>query len=180
MEPAFEGLKTNSAEENPFTIEKEGVFGTVLANPFKVSEPSNLRALLCGSEGILIDTFGGEWEFYYFKAILHKQRGKDRGVTIRYGKNLTNLKQEENIQNSYTGIYPYCKKLNENGTEKIVYLPEKVLHSTSASNYPYQRTKVVDFSSDYEVEPTARELRARGEEYIKDNDIGIYTYQERP
>lgn len=53
MDSAFEGLKTNSAEENPFTIEKEGAFGTVLANPFKVSEPSNLRALLFGSEGFI-------------------------------------------------------------------------------------------------------------------------------
>ena len=107
MDPAFEGLKNNSAEENPFTIEKEGAFGTALANSFKVAEPNNLRALLFGSEGSVIDTFGGEWEFDHFRAILHKERGKDRGVTIRYGKNLTDLKQEENIQNTYTGICPY-------------------------------------------------------------------------
>ena len=175
MEPAFEGLKNNSAEENPFTIEKEGAFGTALANSFKVAEPNNLRALLFGSEGSLIDTFGGEWEFDHFRAILHKERGKDRGVTIRYGKNLTDLKQEENIQNTYTGICPYWKGLNEDGTEQIVYLPEKVLHSTSASNYPYQRTKVVDFSSEFQESPTAVELREKGEKYIKDNDIGTPT-----
>ena len=175
MDPAFEGLKTNSAEENPFTIEKEGAFGTALANSFKVSEPNNLRALLFGSEGSVIDTFGGEWEFDHFRAILHKERGKDRGVTIRYGKNLTDLKQEENIQNTYTGICPYWKGLNEDGTEQIVYLPEKVLHSTSASNYPYQRTKVVDFSSEFQESPTAVELREKGEKYIKDNDIGTPT-----
>ena len=175
MDPAFEGLKNNSAEENPFTIEKEGAFGTALANSFKVSEPNNLRALLFGSEGSVIDTFGGEWEFDHFRAILHKERGKDRGVTIRYGKNLTDLKQEENIQNTYTGICPYWKGLNEDGTEQIVYLPEKVLHSTSASNYPYQRTKVVDFSSEFQEAPTADELRARGEKYIKDNDVGTPT-----
>ena len=175
MDPAFEGLKNNSAEENPFTIEKEGAFGTALANSFKVAEPNNLRALLFGSEGSVIDTFGGEWEFDHFRAILHKERGKDRGVTIRYGKNLTDLKQEENIQNTYTGICPYWKGLNEDGTEQIVYLPEKVLHSTSASNYPYQRTKVVDFSSEFQELPTAVELREKGEKYIKDNDIGTPT-----
>ena len=175
MDPAFEGLKNNSAEENPFTIEKEGTFGTALANSFKVTEPNNLRALLFGSEGSVIDTFGGEWEFDHFRAILHKERGKDRGVTIRYGKNLTDLKQEENIQNTYTGICPYWKGLNEDGTEQIVYLPEKVLHSTSASNYPYQRTKVVDFSSEFQEAPTAVELREKGEKYIKDNDIGTPT-----
>ena len=175
MDPAFEGLKNNSAEENPFTIEKEGAFGTALANSFKVAEPNNLRALLFGSEGSVIDTFGGEWEFDHFRAILHKERGRDRGVTIRYGKNLTDLKQEENIQNTYTGICPYWKGLNEDGTEQIVYLPEKVLHSTSASNYPYQRTKVVDFSSEFQESPTAVELREKGEKYIKNNDIGTPT-----
>ena len=136
MDPAFEGIKTNSAEDNPFTIEKEGGFGTALANTFKVSEPGNLRALLFGQEGSVIDTFGGEWEFDHFAAILHKSRGKDNGVTIRYGKNLTDLKQEENIQNTYTGICPFWKGQDENGADVVVYLPEKVLHSTSAANYP--------------------------------------------
>lgn len=175
MDPAFEGLKTNSAEDNPFTIEKEGGFGTALANTFKVSEPGNLRALLFGQEGSVIDTFGGEWEFDHFAAILHKSRGKDNGVTIRYGKNLTDLKQEENIQNTYTGICPFWKGQDENGADVVVYLPEKVLHSTSATNYPYQRTKVVDFSSDFQTAPTAEELRAKGEKYIENNDISTPT-----
>lgn len=175
MEPAFEGLMTNSAEDNPFTIAKEGGFGTALANTFKVSEPSNLRSLLFGQEGSVIDTFGGEWEFDHFAAILHKSRGKDNGVTIRYGKNLTDLKQEENIQNTYTGICPFWKGQNEDGSDVVVYLPEKVLHSTSAANYPYQRTKVVDFSSDFQSAPTAEELRAKGEKYIENNDIGTPT-----
>ena len=175
MEPALTGLKTNSAESNPFTFEKEGAFGTAMANTFEVKEPDNLRALLFGQDGSVIDTFGGEWEFDTFKAILHKSRGKDNGVTIRYGKNLISLKQEENIQNTYTGICPYWKGQNEDSTDLLVYLPEKVLHATSAANYPYQRTKVVDFSSSFQTEPTADELRTKGQKYIEDNDIGTPT-----
>lgn len=64
---------------------------------------------------------------------------------------------------------------DENGADVVVYLPEKVLHSTSAANYPYQRTKVVDFSSDFQSAPTAEELRAKGEKYIENNDIGTPT-----
>lgn len=172
MEPALAGLKTYSAETNPFFFEKEGAFGTAMANTFKVTEPDNLRALLFGQEGSIIDTFGGEWEFDKFKAILHKNRGKDNGVTIRYGKNLTDLKQEENIESTYTGICPFWKGQDENGGDVLVYLPEKVLHSTSAANYPYQRTKIVDFSSSFQSAPTAEELRAKGEKYIKDNEVG--------
>ena len=67
MEPALAGLKTYSAETNPFFFEKEGAFGTAMANTFKVTEPDNLRALLFGQEGSIIDTFGGEWEFDKFK-----------------------------------------------------------------------------------------------------------------
>jgi phage-related protein len=175
MEPAFQGLIENSVEDNPFTFEKEGSFGTALANAFTLTEPDNLRALLFGQDGSVIDTFGGEWEFDHFKAILHKSRGADNGVTIRYGKNLTDLKQEENIQSTYTGICPYWKGQEEDGVEEVVYLPEKVLHSTSAENYPYQRTKIVDFSSEFETAPTTEELRARGEKYIESNDIGTPT-----
>ena len=175
MEPTFAGLKSSSAENNPFTFEKEGAFGTAMANTFKLKEPDNLRSLLFGQEGSIIDTFGGEWEFDGFRAILHKSRGKDNGVTIRYGKNLTDLKQEENIQSTYTGICPFWKGQNEDGSEILVYLPEKVLHSTSAENFPYQRTKIVDFSSDFQEMPTADQLRQRGEKYIENNDIGAPT-----
>src|SRR5574344_3149605 len=82
MDPAFEGLKNNSAEENPFTIEKEGAFGTALANSFKVAEPNNLRALLFGSEGSVIDTFGGEWEFDHFSSRRLESRMMDHFPSI--------------------------------------------------------------------------------------------------
>ena len=175
MTPAFEGLITYSAESNPFTFTREGQFGTALTNTFTVSEPDNIRSLLFGQAGSIIETFGGEWEFDKFNVILHKARGADNGVTIRYGKNLTDLKQEENIQSTYTGICPYWKGQDENGNDIVVSLPEKVLHSSSASNYPYQRTKVVDFSTEFQSEPTVAELRAKGQSYIESNDVGTPT-----
>ena len=172
LTPAFEGFTTYAAETNPFTFKTEGSFGEALAHSFKVSQPDNLRALLFGQEGSVIDTFGGEWEFDRYTAILHKERGADNGVTIRYGKNLTDLKQEENIESTYTGICPYWKGQLEDGTETVVYLPEMVLHSTFADNYPYQRTKVVDMSSSFQTKPTVEQLREAGEKYIKNNDVG--------
>ena len=172
LTPTFEGFTTYAAETNPFTFQTEGSFGEALAHSFKVSQPDNLRALLFGQEGSVIDTFGGEWEFDRYTAILHKERGADNGVTIRYGKNLTDLKQEENIESTYTGICPYWKGQMEDGTETVVYLPERVLHSTFADNYPYQRTKVVDMSSSFQTKPTVEQLREAGEKYIENNDVG--------
>lgn len=51
-------------------------------------------------------------------------------------------------------------------------LPEKVVHSASAANYPYQRTKVVDFSSDFQSPPTVSQLRTKAQSYIENNDVG--------
>ena len=172
MTPAFQGFTTYAAETNPFTFSREGSFGEAISHSFAVKQPDNLRAILFGQEGSVIDTFGGEWEFDRFDAILHKARGSDNGVTIRYGKNLTDLKQEENIESTYTGICPYWKGQQADGTEILVTLPEKVLHSNFAANYPYQRTKIVDMSSYFQTQPTVAELRAKGESYILNNDVG--------
>ncbi len=169
---ALDGLSTYAAENNPFTFETNGSFDTVGDNTFKLEEPDNLRSLLFGQEGSFIDTYGGEWEFDKYSVVLHKYRGSDNGVTIRYGKNLISLEQEENIQNTYTGICPFWKGQDLSGNDTVVYLPEKVLHSESAANYPYQRTKIVDMSSYFQEAPTVEELRTKGEAYIRNNDVG--------
>ena len=167
----FEYFQTYAAESSPFVFSREGEFGTAIGNTFKVAQPENLRALLFGQEGSIIDTFGGEWEYDGFNVILHSARGADRGVTIRYGKNLTDLKQEENIGSTYTGICPFWKGQEDN-VEVVVTLPEMVLHSSSSSNYPYQRTKVVDMSSYFLTAPTEEELRNAGQSYIENNNVG--------
>ena len=169
---AFEAFSNYAAETNPFTFTKEGSFGASVANTFRLEEPDNLRSLLFGQEGSIIDIYGGEWEFDGFSVILHKDRGADNGVTIRYGKNLTDLKQEENIQTTYTGICPFYKGQDDSGNDVVVTLPEKVLHSNFASRYPYQRTKVVDLSSNFQSVPTVAQLRTAGQSYIESNDVG--------
>ena len=160
------------AESNPFTLRYSGEL-YYTSQIFKVTEPDNLRALLFGQQGSLLDLFGGEWEFDMYDATLHRSRGSDKGVTIRYGKNLTDIKQEENIQTTYTGICPYWKGTEEGtSTEEVVTLPEMVIHSESAANYPYQRTKVVDLSSSFDTKPTVEQLRTRANRYITENDVG--------
>ena len=173
LDNALAGLRTYSAESNPFTITSEGSFGGTAASAgFTVTAPDNIRSLLFGQSGSILDIYGGEWEFDGYNAILHYTRGEDRGVTIRYGKNLTDLKQEENIQSTYTGICPYWQGQDDNSNEIIVTLPEKVIHSTAAANYPYQRTKIVDFSSEFQSQPTVEQLRTRAQSYIRNNDVG--------
>ena len=172
LDVAMALIQSHTAENNPFTLTNSGnQFHSSQA--FRLTQPDNLRALLFGQQGSLLDLYGGEWEFDHYLVKLWKNRGADKGVTIRYGKNLTDINQEENIQTTYTGICPFWKGIGEDrDTEVVVTLPERVLHSDTAANYPYQRTKIVDLSSAFQEKPTVEQLRTRAQRYIDENDVG--------
>ena len=59
--------------------------------------PKSVRACLGGTEGSLMNLWGGEFEWDNFKIIHHQGRGRDNGVTIEYGKNLTKLEHDTAI-----------------------------------------------------------------------------------
>ena len=117
---------------------------------YKVTVPQSMRACLGGVRGSFLDVYGGEFEWDKWDVKIHAQRGANRNVTIRYGKNLTDFEQEENIQDVITGILPYW--YNE-GDDKLVLLDEKVVLSSYANNYPFRRIIPVDFTGDFETEP---------------------------
>lgn len=164
---ALTKMVTQSAQANPFTVWTDK---TTTGN-FAVTEPREFRALLGGTQGSILDVYGtGEYEFDGYTVKLHLNRGIDTGVVLRYGKNITDLTQDENIETTITGVCPFWKDQTSGTT---VTLPEYAVWSSAAANFPYKRTAVVDFSSDFQEEPTVEQLRARANEYIEDNDIGI-------
>ena len=132
-----------------------------------VSTPKAIWTLLGGSEGSFLDVYGGEYEFDRWRVNLHSQRGADRGVNIRYGKNLTSLEQDANCANCFTGVYPYW--LGQDGT--LVELPEKTLFAEG--EFSYTKIYPLDLSAEWQEAPTEEQLRTRAEKYMKDNDIGV-------
>lgn len=161
---ALLGLNTYAVETQPFTFWTDK---NVSAN-FKVSTPQPIRACLGGQQGSVLDVYGGVYEWDNWTVKLWNQRGSDNGVTLRYGKNITDLSQEQNLESVVTGIVPYWAS-----EDTVVTLPEKSVDSTYASQYPYKRTVPVDFSSDWDSAPTAAQLRARAQAYIIANNIGL-------
>lgn len=161
---ALAGLKEHAAEECPFEFWTD----KVTEGNFKVTVPSSIRSKLGGSTGSILDVYGGEYEFDNYKIKLHNQRGADNGVVLRYGKNITDIKQEENIESTITGVYPYWA-----GSDgEYLELPEKVVHAENATNFPFARTIELDCSADFEEKPTEEQLRTKAERYLKDNDAG--------
>lgn len=125
---------------------------------YSFTTPRSVRSLLGGAEGSLLDLFGGEYHFDNFRVELLKARGADNGVTIRYGKNLTELEQDVNGA-VYNGIFPYWYKENEG----VVYPSSAVAASGS---YPVQCYEALDLTNDFQNKPTAAQLTARAQSLV--------------
>ena len=155
-------LKSSSAVANSFTFWTDKNTTAVM----RVSAPSSLRSLLGGREGSVLDVYGGEYAFDRYTVRLYNQRGENRGVSIRYGKNLTDLEQEENCANVYTGVYPYYI----DGEGALTQLPEKIVNAPGT--YPFTRILPLDQSQYFDEPPTPSQMRTAAQSYIRDNKIG--------
>lgn len=174
---ALNQAKENCITECPFD------FSTDLAESgsLAIQKPVSMRALLGGSGDSILDVFGGEYEFDGYKTILHDSRGTNRGVTIRYGKNMTDLSQEENCSNVYTAVYPYFWfEGDENDEERLVELPdaEKKIVPTPGT-YDFTRIYPLDVSGEWKNPsefirkwPSNDEMREIAQNYISDNELG--------
>ena len=162
---AMEGMKTNAVTENPFEYETDK---TVISD-FVVSYPSSARSLVAGQRGSLLDTYGGELEFDRYQVKLWAHRGKDNGVTIRYGKNMTDVNQEEDGSGVYTGVYPYWYS-DEEGSADLgsSYVPVE-------GEFDFTRILLLDLTEEFENKPTAEELTQKAQEYISNHDPGVPT-----
>lgn len=162
---AMAGLQSNAAVDSPFMFwtDKDTVA------QFSVSVPSATRAVLGGQTGSILDVYSGEYEWDKYTVKLHGQRGQDNGVVIRYGKNLTDIEQDRNISNVATGIYPYWK----GSDDTLVTCEPKVV--PAPGTYDFTRVVPVDFSQDFEEQPTPQQLQERAEQYVQANKIGVPT-----
>lgn len=178
---AMSYLKNFSVPSTPFTFfTNVGKSGTM-----SVPKPSSIRSLLGGSDGSILDTFGGEYLFDKWNISLLESRGSNRGVTIRYGKNMTDLEQEENDTDFYTGVYPFWYSESEDGGLVTLSANDGIVNAPG--NYDFVKIMPLDLSSeDFSKEttdsegytttiekPTEAELLAAAQKYIVNNKIGI-------
>lgn len=156
-------LPTKCTPASPVTIQTDRTVATGIT----LSEPRTLWKLLGGQAGSFLDVYGGEWDFNGLTATLKTRLGSDRGVEIRYGKNMTALEQDATIESTYSGVFPYWYD-EESGT--VVILPEKYVNVSGA--LVSGRVLLLDLSGDFDDAPTEAQLRARAEQYIAANSVG--------
>lgn len=162
---ALNGLKANAAAPHGFTFWTD----KVTKADFKAPVPASTRSLLGGQEGSILDIYGGEFSWDNFVVRLYNQRGRDNGVTIRYGKNLTDINQDRNISNVATGILPYWA--GQDG--EVIQSDPAIINAPGT--YGFTHVIPIDFSSDFQDPPTPKQLAERGESYVKANNIGVPT-----
>jgi phage minor structural protein len=140
---------------------------TVVAD-FKILEPSSVKSWFGGKQGSLLDVYGtGEWHYDNFTATLKLHRGQDRGVTLRYGLNLTELSQIINISNLATAVQGYYKDPDTG----VVTLGTKI---STGLTLNLAKERAIDFSGDVDPEsatPIATQLDNLTNNYIANNQL---------
>ena len=159
------GLISHSMETNPFT------FTTTITNEqstYNQTAPASLRSRLGGTEGSVLDVFGGEyvWDNLTVSLLLH--RGQDNGVQLRVAKNISALEQNTNLENVVTGALPYWS--NEDGT---VNLYGDIQYNSHVNDYDYKRTVLLDLSEQFETAPSSAQLNTAAQQYVNQANLGI-------
>lgn len=162
---AFEASRTYTGEDSTdFSFWTDITTKSIV----QISEPVSMLQLLGGVEGSILDTYGGEYEFDGWQIKLYQRRGADNGVVLAYGKNIKSAKKDESIDGTITGICPFWA-----GSEGVlVTLPEKVVSSNKAANFPFNRTVVKDCTEAFENQPTEAQLRTYATRLINKTGFG--------
>ena len=159
--PALTGLVTNSMLTNPFTTWTDITNTTSM---YTQTIPASFRERLGGVRGSILDTFGGEFEWDMYTVKLHAHRGSNNGVSIRYGKNLTEFENERSNESFYTGALAYWEK-----DEDVIY--GTVQYIQDHASYPNERILILE--TDFDDPPTTGQLDNYAQDYIVNNNIGL-------
>jgi len=123
------------------------------------NDPRNTRASI-GGEGGVADLFGAEieWDGY---VVNMTHRGRDTDKVIRYGRNLSDMAYDTDVEGIVTGLYGYWRASGSNAYTDATY-PDPM---TVPAGYQYNRIQPVDLSSELEpasgsLTPSAADMQA--------------------
>lgn len=164
---AIENTAQPSASIAQFTFEKD--FDSTGYMAAFDGVPRSVRQLLGGIDGSILDTYGGEWEFTGFRAILHRARGSLRDFTVRYGLNLLNYTDDTDYSSTYTSCIPYWVGVDGTGGETVV-----VGNKVSSGSPSYSDKEIcapLDLTDKFEDKPTTAQLQSMAASYMSANQV---------
>lgn len=144
------------------------------------------RSLMGGSDNSLDSLFHREWEFTYdtstgtYGCNLVTLRGNASKimdetdpslVEIRYGKNMTDVTQDESTSNLYSHVFPYYM----DGDSIVKASPELIPTYEEGHEPSYRRIMSLDISEYFSEVPSPSDIEEATKKYIEINNIGLPT-----
>lgn len=117
----------------------------------------SVKEYLGGTEGSVLDTFGGEYKWNRWTVNLLASRGANNGVRITYGKNLTGLKYELDMSTVITGVVAYY----QSGETYV-----QSARQTASHPFGYSRDVAVNASQSFKTTPTVAQLNTWARKYL--------------
>ena len=133
--------------------------------------PRSVKQMLGGTEGSILDCYGGEYEWDKWTVRLWSSRGRARDFTIRYGVNLMNYDEEVDYSNTYTACVPFWVGSGENNNNIVV-----TGNMVSSGIVPYDGREAcvpLDLTDKFETQPTAAQLEALASSIMSDEKVFI-------
>ena len=187
---AFATFKNNCITECEFDFWTD----KSVTGEFSTDSPMALKEVLGGTAGSILDVYGkAEYEWDKFTVKLYQNRGIDTDVTIRYGKNLSNLQQDVDYSATYSAICPFW---HSEETGETVTLPEGIIIAdgalrdgiittetgealTTENGEPLECPNVqikavpMDLSEQFEDKPTESQLRNKATTLLDNSEAWL-------
>lgn len=166
----FEAIADNIVGGSPFSFQTD----RTTESEYNLKRPLSVRSFLGGTENSILDVFGtGDYEFDMFTVKFLAARGQDTGVTIRYGKNMTDLEAEVDVDNVCTACVPYYYTEDAAVIGDVVYSGHES-EFDSPMILPLDVTSYFDTQTDSEgnpIIPTKAQVEEKGKKYLEKNKV---------
>ena len=159
-------LLADAEPENPFSYQTDKT--TVAYMSAADGKPHTVRSLLGGTEGSILDAYGGEYEWNKFTVILHNQRGVQRDFKIRYGVNMTEYNEDTDSEGTYQSVIPFWT----DGTTTIIGDKQTGSQSTVTGR---GETVPLDVTDKFEEQPTKAQVEAMGLSVLNSKNTALPT-----
>lgn len=161
---AFARLKNYSTPTNPFTYQTDKT-STGYVGAFD-GVPKTVRSMLGGTEGSILDAYGGEYEWDRFNVVLHTSRGEDREFSIRYGVNMVDYNEAADISGTYMACIPYWT----DGTSVVVGDKQTASGLTITNR---GECIPLDVSERFESKPTKAQVNTMGKSVMDSKNPAV-------
>lgn len=162
--PSLNGIVSHvMIQNNPFSVWTDITNDTL---SFNLQTVQSFRACLGGVEGSILDLSQCEYKWDRFTVKAYANRGQNNGVTIRYGKNLSDFNNDRSTEEaSYTGCVAKWENDDNHITGQIQYVD-------GHASFPTEKIFILDASSDFDELPTVEQLNSRASQYMTANGFG--------